>query len=105
PLARLTQVPYPLGYTPGCDEVASTLVCQEVDGCGPPLAGFPAAHAQLPRSPHADPGAGEQRDGGVADVSGEPTGTDVSRLRPAALRHAPPRYPPPRGLPAGWAVR
>src|ERR687897_712148 len=63
--------------------------------------GLPAAHAQLAGSPDAEPGPGEERDGRVEDVVREPTWTDVSGFRLAAV-HALVRYPRSQGAgPAG----
>src|SRR5918994_1883644 len=72
--------------------------------------GLPAAHAQLAGSPDAEPGPGEERDGRVEDVVREPTWTDVSGFRLAAV-HALVRYPrsqgpvPPAVGPAGRVRR
>src|SRR5262245_23525600 len=98
---RHAQVANPLRDAPGRNEIANTLVGEEIDGRGPPLAAGAAPHPQLPRAPHADPRPREQCDGRIADVSGEPTGTDVSGLCfavghagdgiPASARRAPRR--------------
>src|SRR5262245_55211735 len=81
-----------MGLTPGRNEVALVLEGQEVDGCCPPLAALASAHAQLPRAPHAEPGAGEESDDRVADVRREPPGTDVSGIGLTA-GHSGSRYP------------
>src|ERR671910_892493 len=51
-----------------------------------------ASDAQLSLSPDAEPGLGEERDGRLEDVVREPTWTNVSRFRLAAV-HALVRYP------------
>src|SRR5256884_7625589 len=78
--ANRPKVPNPLRHAARRDEVAIAFVGQEVDRRGPPLAALAAAHAQLPGSPDADPGAREQRDDRVEDVLGEPPGTGIPGL-------------------------
>jgi hypothetical protein len=99
--SRRAQIANPVCHSPGRDEVAIVLVGEDVDGCGPPLAARATAHAQHAGSPDTEPGPGEEGDGRVADVVGEPAGTNISGFRFAA-GHASVPYPGRQpGGPAG----
>src|ERR671910_649525 len=77
PRAGHAQVAHPLRFAARSDEVALALVLEQVDRRRTPLAAGATPDGEHPRAQHAHTAAGQERDGGVEHVAGEPTGGAV----------------------------